>query len=50
MKSGSHNKGHKNKRWELLSLALAFFLFFSPLPDIIGTSVLPCGRKEGGKN
>lgn len=29
MKSGSHNKGHKNKRWELLSLALAFFLFFS---------------------
>ena len=28
----------------------AFFLFFSPLPDIIGTSVLPCGRKEGGKN
>ena len=29
MKSGSHNKGYKNKRWELLSLALAFFLFFS---------------------
>lgn len=30
MKSGSHNKGHKNKRWELLSLALAFFLFSVP--------------------